>query len=97
MKYRYLVSLFLFSFFSINSLTAKTVNGIDIPENIENKLIEYREKFSIDCGNTLEDYENYSIEELDKMLKKAVKYDATYYCPICRVYFPILSERIKTN
>ena len=97
MKFRYLATFFLFSIFSINSLTAKTVNGIDIPENIENKLIEYREKFSIDCANDFGSYENYSVQELDKMLKKAVKYDATYFCPICRVYFPILSESIKTN
>ena len=97
MKFRYLATFFLFSIFSLNSLTAKTVNGIEIPEDIENKLIEYREKFSIDCVNDFASYENYSVHELDKMLKKAVKYDATYFCPICRVYFPILSESIKTN
>ena len=78
-------------------LEAKVINGVDIPEEFINKIEKYRYNYHQDCcvggrGNC-----DFNINELDLLLKKKVKYDATYYCKICHVFFPIFSSCLQTN
>lgn len=78
-------------------LEAKVINGVDIPEEFITKIEKYRYNYHQDCcvggrGNC-----DFRINELDLLLKKKVKYDATYYCKICRVFFPISSSCLKPN
>ena len=89
---------FIISFVFINvSLEAKVINGVDIPDEFIAKIEKYRFNYHQDCcvggiGNC-----DFWIKELDFLLKKRIKYDATYYCKICRVFFPISSSCLKPN
>lgn len=89
---------FIISFiFIYTTIEAKVINGIDIPEEFIAKIEKYRFNYHQDCcvggrGNC-----DFWIKELDFLLKKKIKYDATYYCKICRVFFPISSSCLKPN
>lgn len=85
------------SIFICIPLEAKVINGVDIPEEFIAKIEKYRYNYHHDCcvggiGDC-----DFWIKELDFLLKKTIKYDATYYCKICRVFFPISSSCLNTK
>ena len=88
---------FIFSFILVSiTLEAKVINGVDIPEEFIAKIEKYRCNYHQDCSSGGRGWCDFWIKELDFLLKKKIKYDATYYCKICRVFFPI-SSSWKTN
>ena len=92
------IIIFIISFvFIYTTLEAKVINGVDIPEEFIAKIKKYRFNFHQDCCTGGRGDCDVRIQELDFFLKKKVKYDATYYCKICRVFFPISSSCLKVN
>lgn len=87
---------FIISFVFINvSLEAKVINGVDIPEEFIAKIKEYRWDYHHDNCLGSRDRADYFINELDYFIKQKVKYDATYYCKLCDVFFPISSKYLE--
>lgn len=78
-----------------NLLYAKTLNGVDIPDEIVELLNDARWRRASDIMGGLHRFSDMSVVELDSFLKKTIVYDATYYCPICKIYFPIMAKSLQ--
>ncbi len=92
------IIIFIISFvFIYTTLEAKVINGIDIPEEFIAKIKEYRWNYHHDNCIGSRDRADYFISELDYFIKQKVKYDATYYCKICDVFFPISSKCLEVR
>ena len=90
--------LFIISFIFVSiTLEAKVINGVDIPEEFIAKIKEYRWNYHHDNCIGSRDRADYFINELDYFIKQKVKYDATYYCKICDVFFPISSKCLEVR
>ncbi len=84
--------LLLFVLFCNVDIYSKTINGVDIPDNLVYKLKEYRQKLFSDSRLGSRMHLDYSVNELNEILKKQVTYDDVYFCPVCDIYFPINSK-----
>ncbi len=84
--------LLLFVLFCNVDIYCETINGVDIPDDLVHKLEEYRQKLLFDSGLGSRTRLDYSVNELNEILKKQVAYDDVCFCTVCDIYFPINSK-----
>ena len=84
--------IFIFIILGLNEVFGETINGVEIPEYMAFKLKEFRQKMAHDNALGAKCFLDFSVNELNRILKKQVKYDDTCFCPVCHIYFPVNSK-----